>query len=101
MIDALRQSLDLDLERFQRVLRQRLGQRTANLGQIGAQTVDRSFEFCRRPQRLDPDGDLAQLLFETAEVDPLDRRVFGLRMFLGSRRDFPAATTTAGAVRAG
>ena len=88
MINALRQRLDLDLERFHRMPRQRLGQRTTNLGEIGAQTVDRVFEFGRRPQRLDPERDLAQLLFETAEIDRLDWRVFRSRMFFTGRGNF-------------
>jgi hypothetical protein len=53
VIDALPQRLDLDLERLDRAPRQRFGQRAADVGEIGAQGVDRRLEFTCRPQRLD------------------------------------------------
>jgi hypothetical protein len=64
VIDALPQRLDFDLERLDRAPRQRFGQRAADVGEIGAQGLDRRLEFACRPQRLDARRDLPQLPVE-------------------------------------
>ena len=81
VIDALRQCLDLDLKRFNSAPRQCLGQRAADLGEIGAQSFDCGFEFTRRPQRLDPRRDLPQLPLEAAEIGCRACRILGCRTF--------------------
>ena len=51
MVDALRQRLDLDLERFHGVARQRFGELAADVREIFAEGRYDVFEIARRPQR--------------------------------------------------
>ena len=79
MIDPLRQRLDFDLQRFHRVPRQRFGDLAADLGELLAEARDDLFEIIGRPQRFDPRGDVAQLLFEIAAGRSVSIRAVILR----------------------
>ena len=82
VIDALRQRLDLDLERLQRAARQRFVERVADGGEIVLQAGDRRVQISGGLQRFDPRGDLAELLLQQAQVERfarIVRRVVGLR----------------------
>ena len=74
--DALCQNLNLHLERFNRVARQRLVQRTADVSELGAQGSYCFFEG-RALESLDLLGNVAQLLFQSIESERRTRRARG------------------------
>ena len=65
----LRQRLDLGFERFHGAARQRFGELLADFRKVLAEGFDDAFKLARRPQRFDPRRDVAQLLFEIADID--------------------------------
>ena len=58
MVDALRQRLHFDLQRFHRVARQRFGDLAADFGELLAEARYDLFEIVVRPQRFDPRRDV-------------------------------------------
>ncbi len=74
VVDAVRQSLDLDLKRVHRPLRQRAGDQICELGQVGANAFDRCFKIARWPQCFDSRRDIAKLQVEMAQVEDRLRR---------------------------
>ena len=70
LVDATVQRADLVLDRFDRAARHRLGDGVADLGELGAEAVDRLLGIVRTLQRLDLARDLEQMAFEQREIRP-------------------------------
>src|ERR1700733_1571769 len=76
MIEAVPQSLDFKLERFQCAPRQSFGERSADVGKLAAETIDCDVEIAGRSQRVNSGVEVAQLAFEVANIQPWCGPVF-------------------------
>ena len=69
LIEPLCQGLNLGFERLHGAARQRFRELLADFRKVLAEGFDDVFKLARRPQRFDSRRDVAQLLFEIADID--------------------------------